>query len=127
MIPMKINKRNKNANDYNADIFVNIHIKAGGGTGIETWMQSNSYEGAKSFELAESIQNEVIKQTNVRDRGVKDGNLHVNRETKMPSSLIKGGFIDNKDDENKLRNESFKYIVVKGIVNGIKKYFQFNS
>src|SRR5690625_2245637 len=124
---LKLEQRTKIANDSNADIFVSIHINAGGGTGIETWMQSNSYEGAKSFELAESIQNEVIKQTNVRDRGVKDGNLHVNRETKMPSSLIEVGFIDNKDDANKLKNESFKNLVVKGIVNGIKKYFQFNS
>src|SRR5690625_608715 len=105
---LKLEQRTKIANDSNADIFVSIHINAGGGTGIETWMQSNSYEGAKSFELAESIQNEVIKQTNVRDRGVKDGNLHVNRETKMPSSLIEVGFIDNKDDANKLKMKVLK-------------------
>mgnify|MGYP001335265658 FL=1 len=42
----------------------------------------------------------------------------------MPSSLIEVGFIDNKNDAEKLKNNSFKDLVAKGIVNGIKIFFQ---
>lgn len=121
---LSLQERSSLANRVNADLFVSIHVNAGGGTGIETWWYSKGPEPEKSQLLAKQIQKEVIKQTGVKDRGVKDGNLHVNRETNMPSSLIEVGFIDNKNDAEKLKNNSFKDLVAKGIVNGIKIFFQ---
>lgn len=121
---LSLQERSSLANRVNADLFVSIHVNAGGGTGIETWWYSKGPEPEKSQLLAKQIQKEVIKQTGVKDRGVKNGNLHVNRETNMPSSLIEVGFIDNKNDAEKLKNNSFKDLVAKGIVNGIKIFFQ---
>src|SRR5699024_1405332 len=115
--------RTNEANKLNADIFVSVHINAGGGTGIETWKMSNGPKPNESNQLANHIQNETIKQTKVTNRGVKDGNLHVNRESKMPSSLIEVGFIDTKADVDKLKTASFKNKVAIGIKNGIKKFF----
>ena len=97
-------ERSSLANDIKADLFVSIHTNAGGGTGIETLWYSKGPEPQKSRILAEKIQEEVIKQTNVKNRGVKDKNLHVNRETFMPSALIEVGFIDNDTDVAKLRS-----------------------
>lgn len=117
-----LKERTDLANNANADIFVSIHVNSGGGTGIETWWYSKGPEPQKSLELAKSIQNELIKETNARDRGVKDGNLHVNRESKMPSALIEVGFIDNASDAAKLAQSSYKQQIAKGIVEGIIKY-----
>ena len=60
----------------------------------------------------------------IHDRGIKDGNLHVNRETNMPSALVEVGFIDNSNDAAKLKQERYRNQIATGIVNGIKKYFQ---
>jgi len=120
---LSLSERTNHANRVNADIFVSIHINAGGGTGIETWKMANGPKPSESNKLATHIQNETIKQTGSRDRGVKDKNLHVNRESNMPSALVELGFIDTVSDANKLKQASFKNKAAKGIANGIKKYF----
>src|SRR5699024_2512694 len=114
--------RTNEANKAKADIFVSIHINAGGGTGIETWTMRSGPKPKESNILAREIQNEVIKETKMRDRGIKEGNLHVNRESEMPSSLVEVGFIDTTSDAEKLKKASFKNKAAKGIANGIKSY-----
>ena len=120
---LSLSERTNHANRVNADIFVSIHINAGGGTGIETYKMANGPKPSQSNKLATHIQNETIKQTGMRDRGVKDANFHVNRESKMPSALVEVGFIDRVSDANKLKQASFKNKAAKGIANGIKRYF----
>ena len=121
---VELKDRTEKANKAKSDIFVSIHVNSAGGTGIETWMMSNASKGEQSRKLANNIQNEVINNTKEADRGVKDGNLHVNRESLMASALVEVGFIDRKEDAEKLKLNSFKNKVTKGIVNGIKNYFK---
>lgn len=116
--------RSSLANNLNASLFVSIHTNAGGAQGIETYWYSKGPEATNSKILAEHIQSEMINETKTRDRGVKDANFHVNRETKMPSALVEVGFIDNKNDAAKLNSSSYKELVAKGIANGIKKFLK---
>lgn len=122
---VKLDERTKEANDVKADIFVSIHANSFNGTasGIETWKMSQGPKAKESNTLASYLQNEIIKKTKGKDRGVKDGNLHVNRESKMPSSLVEVGFIDNKSEVNNLKKASYKNKIATGITNGIKKFF----
>src|SRR5690625_1750717 len=64
---LSLSERTNHANRVNADIFVSIHINAGGGTGIETWKMANGPKPSESNKLATHIQNETIKQTDTRD------------------------------------------------------------
>ena len=121
---LSLQERTSLANNSNADLFLSIHVNSGGGQGIETWWYSKGPEASKSQILANNVQSEVIKETKTNNRGVKDKNLHVNRESKMPSALVEVGFIDNANDAAKLKQETYKNQVVKGIVNGIKKFFE---
>lgn len=118
-----LKQRTDLANNAKADIFVSIHVNAGGGTGIETWWYSKGPEPQKSLELAKSIQSELIKETKARDREVQDGNLRVNRESKMPSALVEVGFIDNVNDAAKLKENSYRQQLAIGIALGIIKFF----
>ncbi len=123
---LSLSQRTKEANDANADIFVSIHINSftnESANGIETWNMSKGPKAKESNILAKELQKELIKETKLNDRGVKDGNLHVNRKSKMPSSLVELGFISNKSDAQKLKQASFKNKLAKGITNGIKSYF----
>src|SRR5690625_55482 len=45
---LSLSERTNHANRVNADIFVSIHINAGGGTGIETWKMANGPKPSNS-------------------------------------------------------------------------------
>lgn len=118
-----LKERTNLANRLNADIMVSIHINSGGGTGIETWKMNAGPNPGKSTILATELQNGMINTTKAYNRGIKDGNLHINRESKMPSSLVEIGFIDHPLDSVLLKQNAFKQNAAQGIANGIDSYF----
>lgn len=90
----------KMCNDYSPDLVIDVHYNAGGGTGFEVY---RSVVGGVSKTLAENINNEVKKI--FATRGVKTKLLDngrdyfaIIRETKAPSVLLEGGFVDTKSD-----------------------------
>jgi len=99
---------NNNAYDY----FVSFHRNAFNkkAHGVETFTYSRSSK--KANELATKVQNNLVK-LGFTDRGTKEANFHVLRETKSAAILIEMGFIDNAED-NKIfdskRNEIVKAI-----------------
>ena len=83
----------KDANSWNADLFVSIHFNAGGGDGYEALVYS---EKTKSLG---KIFDKHVKAVGQNSRGVKlRPDLHVLRETNMPAVLNEGAFVDNKKD-----------------------------
>lgn len=119
-----LSDRTNEANRHNADLFISIHVNAGGGAGIETWWYDKGPESVKSKRLAKELQDEMIKATGANNRGVKNGNLHVNRESKMPSSLVEIGFIDNARDAARMKQDSYLKSIASAIVKGIRGFFQ---
>src|SRR5690625_2874261 len=109
------------ANRNYADIFVSIHINAGGGTGFESFIfngnVSNKTVVNQSFIHAEIMKN--IK--GVRDRGKKRANFAVLRQTAMPAILTECLFIDTKADADKLKQSSFIDALAKGHAEGVAK------
>lgn len=87
---------NRNIYDY----FISFHRNAyepEKARGVETYTYLNP--GAKSKSLAQRIQTSLVVLGFV-DRGVKEANYHVLRETEAPAVLIEIGFIDNTGDNN---------------------------
>ena len=88
------------ANQWLADIFVSIHVNAGGGRGAETYCYWKCGEGGR---LATCIQKQLIDtlqplDKGYLDRGVKENkSLCVLRHTYMPAVLVELGFIDSAD------------------------------
>lgn len=112
------------ANKWDADLFISIHINAGGGTGFESFMFNGSVSN-KTSSLQNYIHSEImksIKKYNVTNRGMKRQNFHVLRETKMPACLTENMFIDTKKDADLLKNNNFINDVAKGHVNGIVRF-----
>lgn len=93
------------ANNCNADLFLSIHVNAGGGTGFESYI----YPGAKerTRKLRDIIHNAIIALP-IKDRGKKEKNLCVLRETVMPAVLLECLFIDNEKDAALLIDEVFR-------------------
>jgi N-acetylmuramoyl-L-alanine amidase len=119
---LTLSQRAKMANDWGADIFLSIHINAGGGFGFESFIfNGNVSEATKANQNV--IHQEIIRATGWNDRGKKRENYAVLRKTKMPALLTENGFIDNKTDANKLKQNAFIDKIAQGHVNGLVKAF----
>ncbi|MFD4815105.1 N-acetylmuramoyl-L-alanine amidase [Peribacillus butanolivorans] len=116
-----LSARTKAANEYAADIFLSIHINAGGGTGYEDYIYTSASVKAKEYQSI--IHAEIIKLIDMKDRGKKSANYQVLRTSSMPAVLTECGFIDHAGDAAKLRTSIFIENLAKGHVNGLVKAF----
>lgn len=109
------------ANNWNADFYLSIHVNAGGGNGFESYIYPGV--GAPTATYQNDIHKEVIDETGFNDRGKKNANFHVLRETTMPALLTENGFIDTVADVNQLKDSNFITKIAKGHVQGLERAF----
>ncbi|MFS0783298.1 N-acetylmuramoyl-L-alanine amidase [Bacillus sp. 1P06AnD] len=114
-----LSDRTNAANAWGATFFMSIHINSGGGTGYEDFVYPGS--GAPTTTYQSTIHSEIMKQVDFVDRGKKQSNLHVLRESNMPAILTENGFIDNATDAAKLKNSAYLDKIALGHVNGLAK------
>ena len=117
-------------NTCGADIAVSIHTNASKNSsahGIETYYSAFS---KLSDMLAKFIQDEVIKETGLYNRGIKkklnkDGKdfYFIIRNSQIPIVLIECGFATNEIEGKLLSSSIFREKIAQGILNGIIKYF----
>ena len=100
------------ANSANVDLFVEIHLNAGGGTGSETWIVGT---GGTAEGYARKIVNS-LSELGFANRGVKVGNFYVLKNTKAPAVLIECCFVDSKADYNRYNVNNIANKIVKGII-----------
>ncbi|MGF7530689.1 N-acetylmuramoyl-L-alanine amidase [Bacillus paralicheniformis] len=117
-------QRVSKAQSNHADLFVSIHANSAtpAASGTETYYYT-TYESANSKRLATEIQNRLYVALNTSNRGVKIGNFHVIRESKMPSCLVELAFISNVSDATKLKSSTYKEKGAKAIYDGIVAYY----
>ncbi|KZL93984.1 N-acetylmuramoyl-L-alanine amidase [Clostridium magnum] len=112
---VSLNDRSAFENRNTYDYFISFHRNAyepEKARGAETYTYLNS--GAKSKSLAQRIQTSLVA-LGFTDRGVKEANYYVLRETKAPAVLIEIGFIDNTEDNNLFDSKR------NGIIKGLAK------
>jgi N-acetylmuramoyl-L-alanine amidase len=116
-----LSERANMANSWGADYFLSIHTNAGGGTGFESYIHTTRTAG--SIQAQDTIHPLIIDALDVRDRGKKDANFAVLRETYMPAILTENLFIDHPDDSTLLKDPSFLKSIARGHVSGLEKVF----
>lgn len=120
-VVLELQERAKIANEFEADYFISIHCNAVSSPdahGTETYCYQKGGEGEK---LAVAVQEEIIKATGLVDRGVKEGNFYVIRETKMPAILVELAFLSNPNEEKLLNEPAFQSKCAIAILKGVKK------
>lgn len=119
---ISLEKRCQIANSLNADAFLSKHLNSAfnnSAKGTETFNFKGSVNGKK---LATIIQNDLVSNgLTLANRGVKEGNFYVLKNTKMPSTLLETCFINNKEDLDFLLNNWGKFVDVVSL--SILKYF----
>jgi N-acetylmuramoyl-L-alanine amidase len=112
------------SNNWDSDYFVSIHCNAAANysaKGCETWIYSGSVKGRR---LADSIQEEIIKNIPIVDRGIKVSNgLYVLKNTNMPSVLVELGFVTSEVDEQLLSDSHYQDEYARCIARGISNMY----
>lgn len=110
-----------------ADILVSIHMNSVGIAGVigtETYYGSNSGQPSESKALATAIHKQYQPAMGSSDRGVKDGNLYVLRNSSVPAALLEIGFMSDMRDLDKLTNSTYQNNISSAVAKGIDNYFK---
>ncbi|MFW5995927.1 MAG: N-acetylmuramoyl-L-alanine amidase family protein [Halanaerobiaceae bacterium] len=113
------------ANNWDADVFISIHSN-GGEDGIERGIETYADYGSSSeaWAMAWYIQESLVKELKLPDRGLKANSFHVTRETVgMDSLLLEIGYITHQEEEILLGTGDFRKRAAKAIYNGLVNYF----
>lgn len=102
---------NSLAQKEEVDLYVEMHINAGGGTGSEVLVTGHS---AAANQYAAKICASLSGVLQIPNRGVKSQNLIVLNKTSMPAILVECLFADSSDS-NKYNAE----VIGKAIANGL--------
>ena len=118
--------RVNDAKAWGADYFISLHINAysaSSATGLEVYTASQDRVG---YAIGEKILNALVASTELRDRGMKDGDhLRVLKKAGMPAVLVEMGFITNPEDAALL--DKSPELFAQGIYNGILSYFRISA
>lgn len=114
-----LQKRVKKANAQKLDLFVSIHFNAcvndtkgdGKTTGTEVWISNTNNKP-----VATRVVNNLAK-LGLKNRGVKQANHYVTKNSTAPAILVECCFIDDIDDMKIYNAKKFAKAIAEGILN----------
>lgn len=125
---IKLTDRSTFAKNNKGNVFVSIHVNSvnsSSTSGTETFYYAAGNPHVSDSKLLSSkIQARMLEAWNLKDRGIKKGNLSVLRENNMPAALAELGFISNSSDAAKMTNEAALSKMSIAIYNGILDYYK---
>lgn len=114
---ISLKRRCEIANSSGANLFISIHINSSSVPpkkgGAEVWY----YQGSKAGKRLASI---IARKIGAK-RGVKAGRFYVLKHTRMPAVLIECGFINVKEDREKLLSPAYQEWLAEKIAEAIKE------
>jgi len=109
------------------EIFVSIHANYADNTaaqGTETYYAKTPgdvYE--EDIDLATFVNNQIVKNVNMKDRRVREMKYIVIANTNIPAILVELGFLSNSEDRAKLTDDQYVELFAESIYKGIVEYY----
>jgi N-acetylmuramoyl-L-alanine amidase len=125
---IELSERANIANRAGADVFLSMHINANpsaAANGFETYIYNKITKAAtkeKAERLQYAIHKAVAPRIDIADRGMKEANFAVVRETNMSALLSENGFISNAADAEKMKNPLWIQNVAIGHAEGLATF-----
>lgn len=114
------------AKNANANVFLSINTNSytsdTTANGIETYYKSDV---SANKVLATSVQSELIKAAQAKDRGIQVGSTGILNKTSCPTIVTELGFITNPYEEVLLSSQQYQNNTAKAIANGLMNYAGF--
>lgn len=111
------------ANANEADVFVSLHANSAANPaahGTEVYHYPGSARGKR---LAACLQSRLVAEMGMSDRGVKEANFQVLRETDCPAVLVEVAFISNEADRRLLTGYVGQLAAAVAVASGLADYF----
>ena len=111
------------ANNNSCDIFLSLHVNAGGGRGCEVLYYGDS---EASRIIADRISYSISTMCNYINRGGKSDvrGLYELKHTNMPAFIIEPFFLDNQEDCSKYKPELIAKAIVDGLLQNVTQTVQ---
>ena len=119
-------ERPTTADRVDADLFISIHINGSvivEKNGIETYAFFDASRDNWAF--AWHLQDSLVEELSLKDRGLKTDNFHVLRNTRndMKSVLLEIGYITNPQEEQFLQKQYNRKRAARAIYEGLLAYY----
>lgn len=108
---VSLSDRANAANNWGANLFISIHANAfsdSSARGTESYTTSTTNESTKN--LSRCISASISSKLGIPNRGHKEANFVVLRDTIMPAVLIETAFITNASDAQLLKNRQNDFV-----------------
>ncbi|MFF2178537.1 N-acetylmuramoyl-L-alanine amidase [Lysinibacillus sp. NPDC058147] len=109
------------------EIFVSIHVNSAANTsaqGTETYYAISTGDMyQEDIDLATFVNNQIVNNLNMKNRGVKEEQYYVIRNTIIPAILVELGFLTNNEDRGKMTNDQYAELFADSIYKGISQYY----
>ncbi|QTB14188.1 N-acetylmuramoyl-L-alanine amidase [Lysinibacillus sphaericus] len=110
------------------EIFVSVHVNSAANSsaqGTETYYAISTGDMyQEDIDLATFVNNQIVNNLNMKNRGVKQEQYYVIRNMVIPSILVELGFLTNTEDHNKMTNDQYVNLFAESIYNGILQYYK---
>ena len=111
------------ANANKADVFISLHansVESPAAHGTEVYHYPGSVRGKR---LASCLQSRLVAEMGTADRGVKEANFQVLRETECPAALVEVAFLSNEADRRLLTGYAGQLAAAVALAAGLADYF----
>lgn len=123
---VEVNYRPVLARSAGADVFLSIHANAApsgndaGGTETFIYTRPNHPDNAR---FASAVHRHLVSAIGLTNRGIKQANFGVLRNSFIPSALVEIAFLSRSEEEALLNEAWFRQQVAQGLFNGLVAYF----
>ncbi|MFT9817506.1 N-acetylmuramoyl-L-alanine amidase [Lysinibacillus sp. NPDC056185] len=109
------------------EIFVSVHVNSAANTsaqGTETYYAISTGDMyQEDIDLATFVNNQIVNNLNMKNRGVKEQQYYVIRNTIIPAILVELGFLTNDEDRGKMTTDKYVELFADSIYKGISQYY----
>lgn len=112
------------SNWYDADLLVSVHHNGGGSgsRGTETYWHTNQ-NGERSLALAQILQQEMLAELDLLDRGVIRRSFAMVRLPVAPSALVELGFLTHESEARYVTAPETQARAAQSLARGIRRFF----
>nr|WP_279380043.1 N-acetylmuramoyl-L-alanine amidase [Sporosalibacterium faouarense] len=122
---LSLSKRAELANDKKPDFFITLSLSAFPNTSVNG-CEIYHYRGDKDSQaLGNYIMENLVKETNLINRGVRTAELFLVKEVRNSAIQIFIDYLTNPDVEEKLADKKNIQKISKGIVQGIVSFYKY--
>ncbi|EYO75319.1 N-acetylmuramoyl-L-alanine amidase [Staphylococcus aureus DAR3933] len=107
--------------DIKGDAYLSIHndaLESSNANGMTVYWYHDNQRA-----LADTLDATIQKKGLLSNRGSRQENYQVLRQTKVPAVLLELGYISNPTDETMIKDQLHRQILEQAIVDGLKIYF----